>query len=128
MLTETERKILVESYVGAYNRFDIAGMLTNLDEKIVFKNISDGETTLEIEGLDAFRKQAEYGASLFSERKQIIEKMVFAGEICEVDIDYKAKLAADSPGGLRAGEEISLKGKSKFRFADGKITEIQDVS
>ena len=127
-MTETERKTLAENYIRAYNRFDIDGMLENLDEKIVFKNISNGETTLELEGIDAFRKQAEYGASLFSEREQTIEKIVFTEEGCEVDIDYKAVLAADLPNGLQSGEEINLKGKSKFRFSGGKITEIQDIS
>ncbi|HEX8638198.1 MAG TPA: nuclear transport factor 2 family protein [Pyrinomonadaceae bacterium] len=127
-MTETERKTLVENYIRAYNRFDIAGMIENLDDRIVFKNISNGETTLELEGLDAFRKQAEYGASLFSEREQIIEKITFTEEGCEMDIDYKAKLAADLPNGLRAGEKIRLKGKSKFRFAGSKIIEIQDIS
>ena len=128
-MTEAERKTLVENYIRAYNRFDIAGMLENLDEKIVFKNISSGELTLELEGLDAFRKQAEYSASLFSEREQTIEKFVFTEEEdCEINIDYQAKLAADLPNGLRAGEEINLKGKSKFRFFGGKIIEIQDIS
>ena len=127
-MTETERKTLVENYIRAYNRFDIERMLENLNEKIVFKNISNGETTLELEGLDAFRKQAAYGASLFSEREQRIEKIVFTEEDCEVDIDYKAKLAADLSNDLQSGDEINLKGKSKFRFADGKITEIQDIS
>ena len=127
-MTETERKTLAENYIRAYNRFDIDGMLENLDEKIVFKNISDGETTLELEGINAFRKQAEYAASLFSEREQTIKKIVFTEDGCEVEIDYKAKLAVDLPNGLRAGEKIILKGKSKFSFAHGKITEIQDIS
>ena len=127
-MTETERKTLVENYIRAYNRFDIEGMLANLYEKIVFKNISNGKTTLELEGLDAFRTQAEYAASLFSEREQRIEKIVFTAEDCEVDIDYKAKLAADLSNDLQAGDEINLKGKSKFRFAGGKITEIVDIS
>ena len=126
-MTETERKVLAENYIRAYNRFDIERMVENLDEKIVFKNISNGETTLELEGLDAFRKQAESAAGLFSEREQTIEKIVLTEDGCEVFIDYKAKLAADLPNGLRSGEKINLKGKSKFRFAGGKITEIQDV-
>lgn len=127
-MTKTERRTLAENYIRAYNRFDIAGMLENLDEKVVFKNVSNGEITLELEGLGAFRKQAEYAASLFSEREQTIEKIVFTDEDCEVDIDYKAVLGADLPNGLRAGEKISLRGKSKFRFGGGKIIEIQDIS
>ncbi len=46
-MTETERKALVKNYIRAYNRFDIERMLENLNERIVFKNISNGETTLE---------------------------------------------------------------------------------
>ena len=127
-MTETERKSLVENYVQAYNRFDVEGMTANLSDQIVFKNISNGETTLKLKGIDAFRNQANQTANWFSERKQTIEKIVFTEDGCEIDIDYRAKLAADLPNGLRAGEKINLKGKSKFRFANGKITEIRDIS
>lgn len=127
-MTETERKTLVENYVQAYNRFDIEGMLMNLSDDVVFKNISNGAATLELEGIDAFRNQAEQAANWFSEREQTIEKIAFTEQGCEIDIDYRAKLAADLPNGLRAGEKINLKGKSKFRFADGKIAEIWDIS
>ena len=127
-MTETERKTLLENYIRAYNRFDIEAMTANLSDNIVFKNISNGETTLELEGLNAFRKQAEQAGNWFSEREQTIEKIVFTGDGCEIDIDYQAKLAADLPDGLRAGEKINLKGKSKLRFADGKIIEILDIS
>ncbi len=118
----------MENYIRAYNRFDVEGMTADLSDNVVFKNISNGETTLELEGLDAFRKQAEFAATLFSEREQTIEKIVFTEAGCEIDIDYQAKLAADLPNGLRAGEKINLKGKSKFRFANGKIIEILDMS
>jgi hypothetical protein len=127
-MTETERKTLAENYIQAYNRFDIDGMTANLSQKIVFKNISNGETTLELEGLAAFKEQAQQSASWFSERRQTIEKIVFTEKGCEIEIDYEAKLAADLPNGLREGEKINLKGKSKFRFADGEIIEIQDIS
>lgn len=127
-MSDEAKKKLVETYVQAYNRFDVARMLSVLHDRIVFENISDGETTLEIKGIDAFRNQAEQAAKIFTERTQKIEGFVFSADGCEVDIDYQGKIAADLPNGLKAGDEIKLKGKSIFRFADGKISKIRDIS
>ena len=127
-MTEEEKTSLVKSYVRAYNTFDVEGMLANLHDEIIFKNISNGEVTLEIKGCDAFRDQAMQAASFFSEREQTIENFVFSEDACEIQIDYQAVIAADLPNGLKSGDKIELKGKSIFRFADGKISEIEDIS
>lgn len=127
-MTDEEKKVIVENYVSAYNDFDVAGMLANLHEEVVFKNVSGGAVTHETAGIDAFRDQAKQAAGFFSERQQMIENFVFSEDGCEIDIAYSAKLAADLPNGLKAGETISLKGKSIFRFEENKIREIQDLS
>ena len=127
-MSDEAKKKLVETYVEAYNRFDVARMLSVLHERIVFENISSGETTLEIKGIEAFRNQAEQAAKIFTERTQKIEDFVFSDDGCKVDIDYRGIIAADLPNGLKAGDEIKLKGKSIFCFADGKISKIQDIS
>lgn len=127
-MTQAEKKDLVENYVRAYKDFDIEAMTANLHDEIIFRNISDGETTLELAGRDAFANQAKQSAEIFSEREQKIENMNFKDEICEIEIDYRATLAADLPNGLKAGDKIELKGKSVFRFRDDKISEITDIS
>lgn len=127
-MTQTEKKNLVENYICAYNNFDIEAMTANLDDEIIFRNISDGETTLELVGGDAFKNQAKQAAGFFSEREQKIENMILKNEICEIEIDYRATLAADLPNGLKAGDKIELKGKSVFSFRADKISEITDIS
>lgn len=127
-MTDKENKNLVENYVRAYNDFNVEAMLSNLHSDIKFKNISGGETTLELEGTEAFRQQAQATANFFSEREQKIKKYDFSDDGCEIEIDYRATLANDLPNGLKAGEKIELKGKSVFRFSAGKIVEIQDFS
>ncbi|HEY0048143.1 MAG TPA: nuclear transport factor 2 family protein [Pyrinomonadaceae bacterium] len=127
-MSDEARKKLVKTYVQAYNRFDVEAMLSVLHDEIVFENISDGELTLEIKGIEAFRNQAEQAAKFFAERTQEIEDFVFSDQGCEVNIDYRGIIAADLPNGLKTGDEIKLKGKSIFRFADDKISKIQDIS
>ncbi len=127
-MTETENKNLIENYIRAYNNFDIERMLSGLHDRIVFKNISNGETTLELNGIESFRDQAQQAISFFTEREQKITNLVCNEEVCEIEIDYTATFAADLPNGLEAGDKINLKGKSVFRFADGKIIEIHDIS
>lgn len=127
-MNETEKKNLIENYVRAYNGFDIDEMLRDLHEEIVFKNISGSETTLELNGIEAFRDQAKQVVGLFTEREQKITNFVCNEEFCEIEIDYSATLASDLPNGLKSGDKINLKGRSIFRFADGKIIEMQDIS
>lgn len=127
-MTEIEKKNLVENYVRAYNAFDIEGMLKDLHDEIVFKNITNGEVTLELNGIEAFRNQAEQVIGFFAEREQKITNFGFNEDGCEIEIDYRATLAAGLPNGLKTGDKIELKGKSIFHFADGKISQIQDIS
>lgn len=127
-MTEETRKNLIESYVRAYNSFDVEEMLRNLHEEIFFRNISGGAVTLELKGIDAFRNQAQTVVDFFSEREQTIKNFTFGKDQCEIEIDYRATFAADLPGGFKKGDVIELKGRSIFRFADGKIIGIEDIS
>lgn len=42
----SRKEHIIRSYINAYNQFDIPGMVANLHDNIVFKNIQDGETNL----------------------------------------------------------------------------------
>lgn len=127
-MNEAEKRKLIENYVRAYNSFDIDEMLSGLHDRIVFRNISNGEMTLELNGIEAFREQAQKVVGLFAAREQKITDFVCNEEICEIEIDYSATLSSDLPNGLRAGDQINLKGRSVFRFADNKIIELRDIS
>lgn len=127
-MTTQEKEKQIREYIDAYNHFDIAGMLANLHEEIHFKNISNGELTLETKGKDTFKIQAEQAKSFFIEREQQIKQLVTEADKVEVMIDYKGKLAIDLPNGMKAGDWLLLQGKSIFYFAEGKIIAIEDVS
>lgn len=127
-MNEEKRKNLIENYIHAYNSFDVDAMTMNLDDEIVFRNISGGETTLELKGIDAFRNQAEQVVSFFAEREQKITGFINRENECEVEIDYRATFAADLPDAFKKGDRIELKGRSIFRFSDAKISEIEDIS
>lgn len=127
-MTTQEKEKQIREYIDAYNHFDIAGMLANLHEEIHFKNISNGEITLETKGKDAFKIQAEQAKNFFTEREQKIEQLDIKGDKVEVSIDYKGKLAIDLPNSMKAGDWLLLKGKSIFYFAEGKIIGIEDIS
>lgn len=124
---ETRKKI-IENYIISYNNFDVENMLKDLDENIVFKNISDGETNLLTSGIEAFKIQAEEAKQLFSRREQKITNLEFSENAAEADVFYTGTFTVDLPNGLKAGDEINLAGKSIFRFAGDKIVEIEDRS
>lgn len=127
-MTESEKRARVEDYLRAYNAIDIESMLEQLHEEISFTNVANGEVTLQLDGLGAFRNQAEQMAGLFVTRQQRITSTAIDEDVFVVAIDYEATLAASISPSLKAGDKIKLQGKSLFRFRDRKIIEIRDIS
>lgn len=121
-------RALVERYVEAYNAFDVEGMLACLAPDVVFRNVSGGEVTVATDGIEAFEALALQSAALFSSREQRIRSLAVDGDKAVAGIDYWGLLAADIPGGPRAGEEVSLQGESVFALRDGSIVAIEDRS
>ena len=119
---------LIQVYLDAYNRFDVAGMLAPLHPELVFQNYQGEERTLETRGIEAFRQQAEAATAYFSARRQTPTAWRFDGEQVVVDIAYSATLAVDLPNGLKAGEALELTGQSIFTFSGEKIIGITDRS
>ena len=123
-----QRELIISNYVKAYNNFDVEDMLKNLVPSVKFQNISNGDVDMELDGIAAFRSQAEQATELFERREQIIRSFKHTGNKTEIDIDYNAILAADLPNGLKQGDELNLKGRSIFAFDGDKIVGIMDIS
>ncbi|TGE27382.1 nuclear transport factor 2 family protein [Hymenobacter metallicola] len=123
-----QQKQLVESYIDAYNRLDVAGMLQPLHQEVVFRNISNGEVDLTLTGKGSFRQQAEQTLQYFSQREQRVTDWHISVDKVEVQLDYSAVAALDFPNGLKAGDLLQLQGKSVFEFKDGLIASITDIS
>ena len=60
------RQKAIENYISTYNNFDVENMSKDLDENVVFRNISNGEVNLTTKGIEEFRNQAEQAKKLFS--------------------------------------------------------------
>ncbi len=127
-MNDPEKKQLIENYISSYNSFDIDGMIANLHSEIEFLNISNGEETARASGLVEFKNLAEQAKSLFTDRNQTILASETDRKKTTITISYKAVLAVDLPNGLKAGQKIYLRGKSEFKFKDGKISKIIDIS
>lgn len=127
-MTTEAKKALIETYVAAYNRGDIQGMLATLAEDIHFENIQDGAITASAQGIDEFRALAERTTSLFEHREQVIEGLSEAVNTTTATIRFYGKLAIDLPNGMVEGEEIHLQGTSEFEFDNDKIRRIRDFS
>ena len=121
-------KYIIENYINAYNRFDIEGMIKDLDENIVFENVTNGDINLNTEGIEAFKEQAEAAKQYFEKRKQTIESWEISDPIVEIKISYKATVAIDLPNGLKKGDTLELAGSSIFEIENEKIKRITDKS
>ncbi|MBU5350581.1 nuclear transport factor 2 family protein [Paenibacillus lautus] len=127
-MVSKEIRDIIENYLEAYNSFEIEGMVNLLHKDIIFRNISNGETTSETRGIQAFRELAEQSSTMFSSRRQIITEYSVINDKVEVGIDYEGILAVDFPDGLKVGDKMQLNGKSKFEIKEGKISLIEDYS
>ncbi len=128
MQENDNRLAAIESYIRAYNSFDIENMLRNLHENIEFKNVSNGEVNLRTDGIAEFKTQAEQAKSIFSKREQKITNLHSDENKVEVEISYTGILAVDLPNGLKSGSRIELNGQSIFTFQGDKIIKIEDIS
>ncbi|WP_164870877.1 nuclear transport factor 2 family protein [Mesobaculum littorinae] len=119
---------VIETYIDAYNRKDVDGMMACLSDKVVFQNIADGQITAEAAGRETFREMAEFGASAFERRRQTVTNTVTVVDTTLIEVDYSAVVAKDLPNGWKAGQELVFSGASAFRIEDGMIASIIDES
>src|SRR3954468_2418872 len=122
------REQIIKNYINAYNNFDVTGMVRDFDANICFRNISNGEVNMELNGLDQFIQEAEKAKSFFSERMQSLKSFHHKENETEIEIDYHAVFAVDIPDGPGKGEELVLSGRSIFRFDESRIVELTDIS
>jgi hypothetical protein len=123
-----ELKGLIQSYLNAYNSFDVEGMLQLLHNDIKFRNISNGVVDIETNGIGEFQELAEQSKKVFSHRLQTINNYSITDDLVEVEINFEGTLATELPNGLKAGETIVLKGKTLFKVKDKKLLLIEDYS
>lgn len=128
-LVLNDRTEKIFRYLDAYNKMDVESMIADFDDVIVFLNVMNGEKTMELQGIEAFKKQAIESLSYFSLREQAIASMTHTNNSTEIVINYRAIAAMDFPNGLKKGGEIKLQGKSIFEFSeDGKIISLTDIA
>jgi len=129
-MTHEEKLALIERYIRAYNAFDIDGMLAVMHPDIVFKNTVGGEVNASAYGKEELRKLAGQSGALFVSRRQTV--MHFEADENEdqasADVAFTGVPAADLPNGMKKGETLRLNGRSEFRFREGKIGSITDIS
>ena len=118
---------IIGDYIQCYNHFDVPGMVKNFDQEIVFRNIQNGKETMTLTGLPAFVAQAQQVLPLFSTRKQTLISLVHKDDTTEVEITYEATWALDFPGVAKKGDRMELKGRSIFKFREGKIISLTDI-
>ena len=125
---QTLQQQIVEHYINSYNSFDVAGMLKNLDQEIIFENMSNGVVDLRTDGIEDFRIQAEAATQYFKERTQKIVSWTYSDTTVTIMIDYKAILNMDLPNGMKKGDTLEMKAQSQFEFKNDRIVKILDVS
>ncbi len=118
----------IETYIDAYNRKDVEGMLMCLAGNVFFQNISGGEVTAEALDKQSFAQMARFGASAFETRQQKVVNAITVAGTTLAEIDYTAVVATDLPNGWKAGQKLAFSGASAFRVEGGKIISIVDES
>ncbi len=127
VLSDRTKKIF--KYLVAYNEMNVESMIADFTDDIIFQNVMNGEKTMELRGIEEFKRQSIEALSYFSEREQSIESIAHNSSSTEITISYRAIAAINFPNGLKKGDEVNLKGKSIFEFSeDGKISRLTDIA
>ncbi len=128
-MDEKRKNELIDSYLHAYNNFDIEGMLRFLHEEIDFHNISGEEVTVSTAGKQEFFKLADMSRNFFSSREQLpLQREVLDNGNVRLQISFNAVVGMDLPNGLKQGQQLQLQGVSEFAFEGSLIKSITDIS
>jgi ketosteroid isomerase-like protein len=121
-------RALVDRYIDAYNRMDVAAMLATMQDEVVFENYTAGVLALRTIGIAELRHLAESSRHLFSMRRQTVTAWREADGVGYASIHFEGTFAVDLPNGVRAGQSIAMEGRSEFRQHDGQLIYIADHS
>ena len=118
---------LIDAYLMGYNTFNMKKMLLPLHSKIVFENYKNGIMGMKLEGVKAFKNQAQKGVQMFSKRRQEILSIEHTEDKAIAVINYSATLKIGY-GDKKPGEVMNITGKSIFHFKEDRIVKIEDHS
>ncbi|NTS78492.1 nuclear transport factor 2 family protein [Catenovulum sp. SM1970] len=127
-MDNTIKQQLIETYINAYNRFEIDKMLTVLTDDVTFENLDNDTVTAKADNKAEFAELAQQAKVAFAEREQKIMAIEHLDNLSIIAINYSGTLAIDLSNGLNAGETIILTGQSEFKFKNGFISSIRDIS
>ena len=121
-------RALVDRYLDAYNRMDVAAMLATMHDAVVFENYTAGVLSVRTQGLAELRELAAGSLRLFAARRQAITAWREDGDLAHARIHFEGSFAVDLPNGVRAGQTLALDGRSEYRQHDGRLIYIADFS
>lgn len=125
MISSKHREV-VESYIEAFNSYDVEAMLQLVHPDVVFNNVVGREINAIVTGIDEFQKLSERAKSCYTARCERITRLESVGDITTVDICFEGVLAVDSPNGMKAGGIDKGTDRSVYEFLDEKIYRITD--
>jgi hypothetical protein len=128
MNEDIQKRVLIETFIEAYNRFDVDRMVSFMHPECSFRNVSAGEVNASAEGIPQFRELAERSKAFFYSRRQTITGYREEAGVIYVDIAYEGILSVDLPNGLMAGQTLRLNGRSVYELRDSLIYRLTDYS
>lgn len=124
----TNLPTIIQSYIDAYNRKDVAALVDCVADTVVFENVSNSGQSMKIEGRAAFAELADRAASMFASRHQVVRTAVVGDGHVALELDWTGTPAVDL-GLMKAGERVTMRGASFITIADnGKLARIVDLS
>ncbi len=120
------QKALVENYIKAYNAIEVESMLEFFTEDCLFENVSNSGHSTVCHGKAQLRQLAMQTAQVFAKRQQTVKNWVIGDGKIVAEIDYEATFAMDLPNGIKAGQELKLRGVSVYEIEGDKIRRLAD--
>lgn len=120
-------RAIIQTYLDAYNRKDVAALIACVADSIAFEHASSEGNGVRVEGREAFANLAAQGAALFTMRHQTVRTAVVEGDRVAIEVDWRGIPAVDL-GSMAAGVPVTRRGASFLTIAKGRLIRIVDIS
>ena len=78
------------------------------------------------QGKEQIKTLAENSIKLFTSRNVDVKNWIIGDDKAAVEFIYNATIANDLPNGLKAGQQLQVRGMSVYEFQGDKIKRLMD--
>lgn len=126
-MTGEDKRAVIDSYIHAFNGFDVEGMMAALHPDAYYLVIHDGDVSCRAEGADELRSAFLQEGGRCSSRKKTVMEYYEKGEQVVLELSYSCVLAHEQPDGRVAGDTLTWEGIGEVTLSEDRIARLIEI-